>query len=72
MNKVVSKYRKGWKWWYHTKIYIGFTLVFLLPVTIIFLAFTLYPLSTVSIPSVIMVLILLILLAYNGYQDCWR
>ena len=72
MNKKISSYKKQWACWHYTKIYIGFALQFLLPITIILLTFIVYPLYTISVPSVLMVLIVLILLATNASPDCWR
>lgn len=72
MNKKIRSYKQQWACWHYTKIYIGFLLQFLLPITIILLSFIIYPLSTISVPSVVMVLFLLILLATNASPDCWR
>lgn len=72
MNKKIRSYKQQWACWHYTKIYFGFLLQFLLPITIILLTFIVYPLSTISVPSVIMVLIILILLATNASPDCWR
>jgi hypothetical protein len=72
MNKQIAKWKDTWRWWHYTKIYFGFLLWFILPVSIIISTFCFYPLNAVSVPTVIMVIILLILLAVHASPDCWR
>lgn len=72
MNRQVEEWQHAWRWWHYTKVYVGFFLWLLLPVTIILSTFYFYPLTSISVPSVAMLLVLLILLAVNASPDCWR
>jgi membrane protein YdbS with pleckstrin-like domain len=72
VNKKIEKWKSTWRWWHYTKIFFGFFVWLILPVTIILSSFYFYPLSTVSVPSVLMILVMLILLAVDATPNCWR
>lgn len=72
LTKTIDDWKDCWRWWHYMKVYLGFTIWFVLPITIILCTFYFYPLTTISVPSVIMIVALLILLAWYSNPDCWR
>jgi hypothetical protein len=71
----VEIYRSGWLWWHYTKVYIGFFMRSVLPITIILLSFTWYPLTEITVPGTVMVLALLIVLvvsSLDGFASAYK
>jgi hypothetical protein len=51
MNRKVEEWQHAWRWWHYTKVYVGFFMWFLLPVTIILSTFYFYPLNASDQPA---------------------